>query len=295
MADVPIAVGVETARVYLDSGLHAAHFHHSDLDAYEAEQMMGKTLPSRYDSFEYAEYLKGKLADFNGILIPHRVVVYQTPEQQEEAFRRLADAGISNVVLVGKPFTTPPPGVVYRCTVENMLAHLNLQIPAFHLGVIGIHLRRREPQRIARKFQAAGGQLRVMGQFLDDAKSMTDFMEGLAKEFERRALALDRLEWNVGLAIFALKDRTFYAKLLRKNGLDCEDRFRHLRSVNARIDESIRMNLEFASRVWEKGQEIGLEIGFSVQPLIERSSNRAIHPAVYGALQLAKELEQLRQ
>lgn len=293
IADVPIAEGLEAARIYLDSGLHSAHFHHSDLDAYEAEHRAGKPLPSRYDSFAYAEYLKDELANFDGILIPHRIVVYQTPEQQEAAFRRLADAGIADVVLVGKPFTIPPAGVVYRCTVEDMLAHLTRRIPALHLGVIGIHLRRREPQRIVRKFQAAGGRLRVMGQFLDGAKPMTDFMESLAREFERRALALDRLEWNVGLAIFALKNRSFYAKLLRKNSLDCEDRFRHLKSIDARIDESICMNLEFASRVCEKGQEIGMDVGFSIQPLIERSPNRTVHPSVYGALQLAKKLEQL--
>ena len=133
-------------------------------------------------------------------------------------------------MLVGKPFTTPPEGIVYRCTVEDMLAHLKNRIPVFHLGVIGIHLRRQEPERIARKFEAAGGRLRVMGQFLDDAKPMTAFLDGLAQAFETRKLGLDGLEWNVGLAIFAFKDRTFYAKLLRKNGLACEGRFCGLRS-----------------------------------------------------------------
>ena len=133
--------------------------------------------------------------------------------------------------------------------------------------------------------------MRVMGQFLDDAKPMTAFLDGLAQAFETRNLGLDGLEWNVGLAIFALKDRTFYAKLLRKNSLACEDRFCGLRSVEERIEESVRMNLEFAAQVWEKGQEIGLDMGFSIQPLIERSPDGAVHPAVSGALELAKELD----
>lgn len=157
MVDVPIEEGIETARLYLNSELHVVGFHHSDLDPYEAKQRAGKTPPSRYDSFGYVEFLKDKLGGFGGLLVPHRVVVYQTPEQQENAFRRLAEEGIRNVVLVGKPFTTPPGGIVYRCTVEDMLAHLKNRIPVFHLGVIGIHLRRQEPERIARKFEAAGG------------------------------------------------------------------------------------------------------------------------------------------
>ena len=291
MVDVPIEEGFETARLYLDSEVHVVGFHHSDIDPYEAKQRAGKTPPSRYDSFGYVELLKGKLDGFGGLLVPHRVVVYQTLAQQETAFGRLAEEGIRNVVLVGRPFTTPPEGIVYRCTVEDMLAHLKNRIPEFHLGIIGIHLRRQEPERIARKFEAAGGRLRVMGQFLDDAKPMTAFLDGLARAFETRNLGLDGLEWNVGLAIFALKDRTFYANLLRKDGLACEDRFRGLRSVDERIEESVRMNLEFAAGVWEKGQEIGLEIGFSIQPLIERSPDGAVHPAVSGALELAKELD----
>jgi len=291
MVDVPIEEGIETARLYLNSGPHGIGFHHSDLDQYEVKQRAGKTPPSRYDSFEYVEVLKGKLGGFGGLLIPHRIVVYQTQEQQENEFRRLAEEGIRNVVLVGKPFTTAPEGIVYRCTVEDMLAHLNNRIPELHLGVIGIHLRRQEPERIAKKFEAAGGQLRVMGQFLDDAKPMTVFMDGLAQAFETRKLALDGLEWNVGLAIFALKDRTFYARLLRKSSLACEDRFCDLPSVEKRIEESVRMNLEFAAGVREKAQEIGLEMGFSIQPLIERSPDGAVHPAVFGALELAKELD----
>jgi len=283
MVDVPIEEGIETARLYLNSGPHGIGFHHSDLDQYEVKQRAGKTPPSRYDSFGYVEVLKGKLGGFGGLLIPHRIVVYQTQEQQENEFRRLVEEGIRNVVLVGKPFTTAPEGVVYRCTVEDMLAHLGNRMSGFHLGVIGIHSRRREPERIARKFESAGRRLRVMGQFLDD----------LARAFETRKLGFDGLEWNVGLAILALKDRTFYAKLLRKDGLACEDRFSGLGSAEERIEESVRMNLEFAARVREKGQEIGLDIGFSIQPLIERFRDGSVHPGVSGALELAKELGRL--
>ncbi|MFB3151281.1 MAG: hypothetical protein ACE10M_12030 [Alphaproteobacteria bacterium] len=281
--------------MYLDSGLRVVNFHHSDLDPYEAKQRAGTAPPGRYDSFAYVERLKDTLGGFGGLLAPHRVVVYQTLEQQENVFRRLAAAGIGNVVLVGKPYTTPPEGTVYRCTVEDMLAHLRNRMLGFHLGVIGIHSRRREPERIARKFETAGRRLRVMGQFqfLDDVKPMTAFLDDLARAFATRKLGFDGLEWNVGLAILALKDRTFYAKLLRKDGLACEDRFSGLRSVEERIEESVRMNLEFAARVREKGQEIGLDIGFSIQPLIERSPDGAVHPGVYGALELAKELDRL--
>ncbi len=293
MVDVPIEEGIETARMYLDLGLRVVNFHHSDLDPYEAKQRAGTTPPGRYDSFAYVERLKDTLGGFGGLLAPHRVVVYQTLEQQENAFRQLAEAGISNVVLVGKPYTTPPEGTVYRCTVEDMLAHLRNRMPGFHLGVIGIHSRRQEPERIARKFESAGRRLRVMGQFLDDVKPMTVFLDDLARAFATRKLGFDGLEWNVGLAILALKDRTFYAKLLRKDGLACEDRFSGLRSVEERIEESVRMNLEFAARVREKGQEIGLDIGFSIQPLIERSPDGAVHPGVSGALELAKELDRL--
>lgn len=93
MVDVSIEEGIETARLYLDSGLHMAGFHHSDLDPYEAKQRAGKAPPSRYDSFDYVELLNGKLGGFGGLLVPHRVVVYQTAEQQENAFRRLRRTG----------------------------------------------------------------------------------------------------------------------------------------------------------------------------------------------------------
>ena len=157
--------------------------------------------------------------------------------------------------------------------------------------MIGIHVRQGEPERIADKFDAAGGQLRVMGQFMDDADAMIAFMDRLAQEFERRNLELGGVEWNVGLAIFALKKEAFYAPLLRQDSLACEDRFQGLESVEARIAESVKMNLEFAERVREKGEQVGLDIGFSIQPLIERRPDGSLHPAIYGAAELAKALE----
>ena len=100
LVDVSIEEGIETARFYLDSGVGGINFHHSDLDPYEAKQRAGTTPPERYDSFAYVERLKDMLGDFGGLLVPHRVVVYQTLERQENAFRQLAEAGIDNVVLV---------------------------------------------------------------------------------------------------------------------------------------------------------------------------------------------------
>jgi hypothetical protein len=43
------------------------------------------------------------------------------------------------------------------------------------------------------------------------------------------------------------------------------------------------MNLEFAERVRKKGAHVGLAIGFSIQPLIERRPDGSLHPAIYGA------------
>ena len=76
--EISIEEGIETARLYLNSSPNVVGFHHSDLDPYEAKQRAGKTPPSRYDSFEYVELLQGKLGGFGGLLVPHRVVVYQT-------------------------------------------------------------------------------------------------------------------------------------------------------------------------------------------------------------------------
>ncbi len=57
MVDVAIEEGIETARMYLDSGLRVVNFHHSDLDPYEAKQRAGTAPPGRYDSFAYVERL----------------------------------------------------------------------------------------------------------------------------------------------------------------------------------------------------------------------------------------------
>src|SRR5260370_33593575 len=113
-------------------------------------------------------------------------------------------------------------------------------------------------------------------------------MDQLAQEFETNGLDLGRLEWNVGLAIFALTSRAFYAKLLRKETLACEARFADLRSMDERIATSVDMNVEFAQRAREHGVRRGSDIGFSVQPLIERGPGRAVHPAVHAAVELAR-------
>ena len=293
LVDIPIEEGVETARHYLDLHVHLAGLHHSDLDRYEVKRRGGITASERYDSFDYVHLLKRNLQSFFGLLVPHRVVVYQTPEAQEPGFRRLVEAGITSVVLVGKPYNVPSEGSCYRTTVEDMLTYLTARVPALanNLGVIGIHARQGEPERIANKFEAAGGELRVMGQFMDDADAMIAFMDRLAQEFERRNLELGRVEWNVGLAIFALKKGAFYATLLRQDSLACQDRFQGLESVEARVDESVKMNLEFAEQVREKGEQVGLDIGFSIQPLIERRPDGSLHSAIYGAAELAKALE----
>jgi hypothetical protein len=287
---IPVEEGLETIRTYLGAGLPVVNFHHSDLDEYEVRQRGGRAPPPRHDTFEYVEFLRRVLGDFGGILVPHRVVVYERPVRQEGAFERLADDGVKSVVLVGKPFTKPPPGIVYQSSVEEMLHHLRIRLPDFHLGVIGIHLRTNEAERIARKFAAAGGRLRVMGQFLDETGTMAAFMDQLALEFDRRRLSLAGLEWNIGLAIFALRERTFYAKLLRKSSLACEERFHDLASTAERIDESVRMNLEFAETLYQKGKDVGLDVGFSIQPLIERLPDGSLHPSVDGTLKLAKGL-----
>jgi hypothetical protein len=112
-----------------------------------------------------------------------------------------------------------------------------------------------------------------MGQFMDDADAMIAFMDRLAQEFERRNLELGGVEWNVGLAIFALKKEAFHATLLRQDSLACEDRFRGLESVEARIDESVRMNLEFAERVREKGEQVGLDVNGA--SILTRGSSRS--------------------
>lgn len=137
------------------------------------------------------------------------MTVDATPQDQELAFRKLRRIGIQDVVLVGRPYSAPPAGAEYRSTVEHGLVYLRNQLSdcAFNLGVIEIHTRAGEVDRIIGKFRAAGGRLRVMGHFLDEVDSLTSFMDRLAHAFEANDLDLGRLEWNVGLTIFALKTR----------------------------------------------------------------------------------------
>ena len=92
------------------------------------------------------------------------------------------------------------------------------------------------------------------------------------------------------MAMFSLKNRDFYAKLLRKPQLACESRFAGLHSTEARIAESVAMNLEFAERLKARGAELGFDIGFSLQPIIERTSKGKIHPGMAGIVQLGKAL-----
>lgn len=295
--EIPVTEGVEITERYLDSGIEITGFHHADLDRYEALQLRNEIPPERYDTFEYAQILKQRINHRSRhlTLSPHRVVVYQPPEQQETYFRQLVAHGIRHVVLVGKPYSIPRDGAVYRSTVEEVLAYLTGKTPELdlHLGVIGIHSRRGEATRIANKFEAAGQRLQVMGQFIDDVETMRSFMDDLAAEFGKRRLSFARLEWNVGLAILTLENRAFYARLLRKDSLACEERFRGRQTVNERIAESIKMNLEFAQEVKKMGEEIGCNIGYSIQPIIERYLDGRIHPAVGGAIELARQLQNL--
>jgi hypothetical protein len=295
LIDVSIAEGLATARCYLAAGLAIAGLHHSDLDRYEARRLRGDRLPDRHDSFDYVRTLNNGLDASDALLIPHRVTIYKRPEEQTPDFRRLAEIGIRNVVLVGRPYSTPPPDVVYRSTVEEGLAYLRNYEPdlRLNLDVIGIPTRVGETDRIVRKFEAAGRRLQVMGQFLDDVYPLLRFMDELAHAFEMKGLDLGAVQWNVGVAIFALKNRDFYAKLLRKAQLACENRFAHLRSMEERITACIDMNVEFAQRAKAHGALRGMDIGFSVQPLIERGPSGVIHPAVYGAIELTRRLQRV--
>jgi len=294
---VPIEDGVQIAREYLKAGVPLNGFHHSDLDPYEAKRRGDSSDRdmTRYDTFKYAAHVHAELDALALITAPHRIVVYHTPAEQEASFRALAAAGIRNVVLVGKPYSKHPDGIEYRASVEAVLAHLSRLRPEldFNLGVIGIHTRAGEAGRIADKFEAAGGRLRVMGQFVDDVETMASLLERIAREFDARGLNLERLEWNVGLAMIALKNRKFYAQLLRKDQLACEHRFAKLRSMQQRLAASTEMNVEFAERIGARAGKLGIGLGFSIQPIIERYRNGRIHPSVHGAVRLAKRISAL--
>lgn len=290
-----MAEGEKTVRHYLAAGLRPSGFHHSDLDPYESSELRGKVPEDRFDTFEYARFLKDRLGnEFRGALVPHRIGVYSPPEDQVADVNALSRHGVKDVVVVGKPHRTAPANATYKASVEDVLEQLAASRPSHgcELGAIGIHLRPDEPERIARKFEAAGGRrLRVMGQFLDEADSLIEFLGRLADTFEARGLDLNGLEYNVGLAIFGLKSRRFYARLLRRDVLACESRFANLRMQQQRLDESVRMNLEFAQRALETSRRYGINVGFSVQPIIEHLPSGRIHPAVDAAVQLAKRLE----
>ncbi len=287
--------GLETIHFYLNADLQLRGFHHSDIDPYESRRMRGNVPIQRFSTFEYASFLKRSLKDFNGLLIPHHIGVYQKPEDQDADFARLTNEGIHDVVIVGRPSHDPRRGAHYYASVPQLLEHLNARHDEFGLtlGAIGIHLRPEEPDIIARKYQAAGHRLRLMGQFLDESDKMVEFLARLAHTFNTRGLSMSGLEYNVGLAIFGLKNRQFYARLLRKQTLECESRFAKLKNQQQRLLKSVQMNMEFAERILEAGRRFGVDIGFSIQPLIERSADGRLHPAVETAAELARKLQRL--
>ncbi|MFW5970102.1 MAG: hypothetical protein ACOCP9_05640, partial [Halofilum sp. (in: g-proteobacteria)] len=266
-----------------------------DLDPFESSELHGSAPMERFDTFDYAAFLKRRLGDeFNGLLVPHHIGVYRPAHEQVAEVETLSGHGVRDVVVVGRPHRTPIGDATYRATVEDVLEQLAATHPRHGCdpGAIGIHLRPDEPERIARKFEAAGGRrLQLMGQFLDEADSLVEFLDRLAATFETRGLDLDGVEYNVGLAIFGLKNRGFHARLLRKEALACEARFAHLRTREQRLEESIRMNLEFADQAMEAGRRYGVNVGFSIQPLIEHLPTGRIHPAVDAAVELALRLQ----
>lgn len=295
LVDGSMLEGEKVVRHYLAAGVQPTGFHHSDLDPFESSEIRGNVPVERFDTFEYAAFLKRRLGDdLRGGVVPHHIGVYTPARDQVADVEALGWHDVRNVVVVGKPHRIPLGNATYKASVEEVLEQLAATHPAHgcELGAIGIHLRPDEPERIARKFEAAGGQrLQLMGQFLDEADSFVEFLARLAGTFESRGLDLSGLKYNVGLAMFGLKNRRFYAQLIRKETLACEPRFADLRTQRQRLDESVRMNLEFADRAMEAGRLHGVDIGFSIQPLIEHLPSGRIHPAVDAAVQLAKQLE----
>lgn len=296
LVDGSMSEGESAVRHYLAAGLRPTGFHHSDLDPYETKEVRGKKASvERFSTFEYARFLRQRLGDeFQGALVPHRIGVYTPAEQQVAEVESLSRHGIKDVVVVGTPHSQAPANTAYKATAEDVLEQLAATRPSHgcELGAIGIHLRPDEPERIARKFEAAGGRrLQLMGQFLDEADSFVEFLGRLSATFEAKGLDLSGLQYNVGLAMFGLKNRRFYARLIRKDALACEARFAELENQRQRLNESVRMNLEFAEQILEAGRRHGVDIGFSIQPLIEHSPSGRIHPAVDAAIRLAKQLE----
>ncbi len=289
--------GESAVRHYLAAGLRPTGFHHSDLDPYETTEVRGKQASTeRFDTFEYARFLRQRLgSEFPGALVPHRIGVYKPAAEQVADVESLSRHGVRDVVVVGAPHREAPRNATYKASAEEVLEQLTAtrHRHGCELGAIGIHTRPDEPERIARKFEAAGGRrLQLMGQFLDEADSFVSFLGRLAATFESRGLDLSGIEYNVGLAMFSLKNRRFYARLIRKKTLACEPRFANLNRRRERLDESVRMNLEFAEQALAAGRRHGVDIGFSIQPLIEHLPSGGIHPAVDAAVRLTKELEQ---
>ena len=288
---VPMQAGEDIVKLFLQANFNIEGFHHADIDQFEYDgEALQKKIPlSRHDSFKYANYIKKRFAEQCSVVAPHRVVVYQSAKDQYDEFKWLWDHGIKRVILVGKPHANPPSGIEYCTSVEKVLKYLSLNKEFdFSLGVIGIHTRKNEANRISQKFIAAGNKLFVMGQFLDDLQPMLTFMDELAATFEKKHLDLEKLQWNVGLSMFGLETRDFHAKLLRKKQLACEKLFRNLKTSDCRISQSIAMNMGFVEELNKRAKEIGLNIGYSIQPVIERYANGHIHPSTLGAVKLAR-------
>lgn len=291
LAEIPMEEGEEIIKLFTDPDIDFAGFHHADLDRFEyGEKAMHKKIPLlRHDTFEYASYLKSRFNGQCSDLAPHRVVVYQSPEEQHDDFKRLWENGVQRAVLVGKPFSKAPSGAQYCTSVEKVLEYLSSSPDFdFHLGVIGIHTRKGEANRIMNKFIAAGNRLFVIGQFLDDVQPMLEFMDEIVTTFEKSKLDLNCLQWNVGLSIFGLKTRDFHANLLRKKQLACEELYSSLKSADCRVSQSIAMNMEFVEQLNKRAKEVGFNIGYSIQPIIERFANGKVHPSTYGAVTLAR-------
>lgn len=288
---VPMDEGEDIIKLFLEANIDIAGFHHADLDEFEyGGKALQKKVPLlRHDTFEYAYHIKKRFNEQCNDVAPHRVVVYQSAEEQHNEFKWLWDNGVERVVLVGKPFGKAPKGTQYRTSVENVLRYLSTNSEFdFSLGVIGIHTREGEVDRIREKFICAGNKLYVMGQFLDDLQPMLIFMDELADTFEKYHLDLEDLQWNVGLSMFGLKSRDFHAKLLRKKQLACEKLFVNLKTSDCRISQSIAMNMDFVDQLNKRAKEIGFNIGYSIQPVIERYANGHIHPSTLGAVKLAR-------
>ena len=100
LAEIPMDEGEEFIRLFADANLNITGFHHADLDRFEyGDKALHKEIPLlRHDTFEYAGYLKSRFNGQCSDLAPHRVVVYQTPEEQHDDFKKLWNSGINRGV-----------------------------------------------------------------------------------------------------------------------------------------------------------------------------------------------------